>query len=58
MKVETSELVSLDQNEDGVMATIKHENGETESVRAKIVYGADGAKGRFIRAIGCTCRNS
>ncbi|KZV76621.1 hypothetical protein PENSPDRAFT_598088 [Peniophora sp. CONT] len=45
VKVEASELVSLDQDQDGVTATVKHENGETETVYAKIMYGADGAKG-------------
>ncbi|VDB92578.1 unnamed protein product [Peniophora sp. CBMAI 1063] len=45
VKVETSELVTLKQDADGVTATINHEDGATETVRAKILYGADGAKG-------------
>ena len=45
MKVEASELITLEQDADGVTASIKSESGETESIRAKILYGADGAKG-------------
>lgn len=48
-----SEYVSLEQDADGVTATIKDRlNGETFEIRAKYMIGADGARSRVVEDLG------
>ena len=53
-----TELQSFSQNEAGVTAVIKTTAGETETIEAKYLVGADGAKSQVRHGLGLTFEGS
>jgi 2-polyprenyl-6-methoxyphenol hydroxylase-like FAD-dependent oxidoreductase len=51
-------LESFTQNENGVTANVKNENGETNQIEAKFLVGCDGAKSVVRHTLGMTFEGS
>ena len=48
----STELQEFKQDDNGVVATVKNPNGEIETIEAKFLVGADGAKSPVRRSLG------